>query len=135
MTLIFLLATAIFVVLAIFLLGAFLTSRQKNRISENEIAFVRNQWRMIALGKSPKNDIIEADKLLDFVLGKYGFAGSIDEKLKKAEKLFSDKNGVWLAHKMRNKLADKTDFALSEFEFRTALENFRRALIDLKIKL
>jgi len=121
------------IVLAFFF--AFLILRRKSRISKNEISFVINQWRIIGLGKNPKNDIIEADKLLDFVLGKYGFTGSLGEKLRKAESLFSDKNGVWLAHKMRNKFAHELNFIPSEFEFRTALESFRKALIDLKIKL
>ena len=90
---------------------------------------------MIGLGKNPKNDIIEADKLLDFALGKYGYTGSLGEKMRKARKLFSDENGVWIAHKMRNKLAHEINFEPSEFEFRAALENFRKALLDLKISL
>ncbi|MCF7836560.1 hypothetical protein K9N08_02175 [Candidatus Gracilibacteria bacterium] len=90
---------------------------------------------MIGLGKNLKSDIIEADKLLDFVLEKYGYSGSLGEKLKKAERLFTDKNGVWVAHKMRNKLAHEINYRPSEFEFRLALENFRKALLDLKIKL
>ncbi len=114
---------------------AFLILRRKSRISKNEISFVVNQWRMIGQGKNPKNDIIEADKLLDFVLGKYGFVGPLGDKLRKAEPLFSDKNGVWVAHKMRNKFAHELNFTPSEFEFRTALESFRKALIDLKIRL
>ena len=90
---------------------------------------------MIGKGHNLKNDIIEADKLLDFALKKYGYSGSLGEKLKKAGKLFSDENGVWVAHKMRNKLAHEINFQPSEFEFRSALESFRRALLDLKIKL
>jgi hypothetical protein len=113
----------------------FLIFRRKGRLSSGEIAFVRNQWRMIGKGKNPKSDIIEADKLLDFVLKRYGFQGSLGEKLKRADKLFSDINGVWVAHKMRNKLAHEINFQPSEFEFRAALENFRKALLDLKIKL
>lgn len=110
-------------------------SRRQKKISESEESFVRNQWRMIGLGKNLKSDIIEADKLLDFVLEKYGYSGSLGEKLKKAERLFTDKNGVWVAHKMRNKLAHEINYRPSEFEFRLALENFRKALLDLKIKL
>ena len=113
----------------------FLISRKKKHLSSGEEAYIRNQWRMIGQGHNPKNDILEADKLLDFALGKYGFQGTLGEKLKKAEKLFSDKNGVWFAHKMRNRFAHELDFEPSEFEFRKALESFHKALIDLKIKL
>jgi len=114
---------------------AILITRRKKKLSKDEEAFVRNQWRMIGKGQNPKNDIIEADKLLDFTLQKYGYSGNLGEKLKKAEKLFSDKNGIWFAHKMRNKLAHEINYQPSEFEFRSALENFRKALVDLKIKL
>lgn len=129
---IFLIIAVVFV-LAIFF--AIVISRRKKKLTDSEESFIRNQWRMIGLGKNPKNDILEADKLLDFILGKYGFHGSLGEKLKKAERLFSDKNGVWFAHKMRNKFAHELSFSPSEFEFRKALESFRRALLDLKIKL
>ena len=129
---IFYLAIAI-VVPAIFFI--ILISRRKRKLTSGEEAFIRNQWRMIGKGQSPKNDILEADKLLDFALEKYGYSGSLGEKLKKASKLFSDKNGVWVAHKMRNKLAHEINFQPSEFEFRLALESFRKVLLDLKIKL
>ncbi|MFH0776237.1 MAG: hypothetical protein V1936_01335 [Patescibacteria group bacterium] len=109
--------------------------RPKKRVSPGEEAFVRNQWRMIGPGHNPKTDLLEADKLLDFVLTKYGYRGSLGEKLKKAGRLFSDKNGVWFAHKMRNKFVHEINFEPSEFEFRKALESFRRALLDLKIRL
>ena len=121
------------VALAVFFLV--LIARRKKKLSASEESFIRNQWRMIGLGKNPKNDIIEADKLLDFALEKYGYTGSLGEKLKQAERLFSDKNGVWFAHKMRNKFAHELNFSPSEFEFRKALESFRKALSDLKIKL
>ncbi|MFH0834694.1 MAG: hypothetical protein V2A63_04915 [Patescibacteria group bacterium] len=124
---------AIVVALAIFF--GFLIARRKKKLTDGEESFVRNQWRMIGLGKNPKNDLLEADKLLDFVLGKYGYRGSLGEKLKKSARLFSDINGVWFAHKMRNKFAHELNFEPSEFEFRKALESFRRALLDLKIRL
>ncbi|MFA6458098.1 MAG: hypothetical protein WCV72_01760 [Patescibacteria group bacterium] len=128
----FLLSIAVAVFAIFFVLSIY---RRPKKLSEGEMAFVRNQWRMIGLGKNPKNDILEADKLLDFVLGKYGFRGPLGEKLKQAERLFADKNGVWFAHKMRNKFAHELNFTPSEFEFRKALESFRRALLDLRIKL
>ena len=129
---IFLLAIVVFCCAIFF---GILISRRQKKISASEESFVRNQWRMIGLGKNLKNDILEADKLLDFVLEKYGYSGSLGEKLKKARQLFTDKNGVWVAHKMRNKLAHEINFQPSEFEFRAALESFRKALLDLKIKL
>jgi len=127
----------IFFILGVFILGIvvlFLISRRKKVISEGAEGFVRNQWRMISHGANPKNDIIEADKLLDFVLGKYGFKGSLGEKLKKSKRLFSDIDGVWQAHKLRNKIAHQLNFTLSSKEVSVALASFKKAFIDLKIR-
>ena len=131
-SLIFWLAIAVAVPTIFF---AILISRRKRKLTRDEEAFIRNQWRIIGDGQNPKNDILEADKLLDFALEKFGYSGSLGEKLKKAGKLFSDENGVWVAHKMRNKFAHEINFQPSEFELRSALESFRKALLDLKIKL
>ena len=119
--------------LGIFIL--FLIGKRKKKISAGEEGFVRTQWRIVSLGRNPKNDVLEADKLLDYVLGKYGYQGSLGEKLKKASKLFSDLNGVWEAHKLRNKLAHEINFIPNQKVVSEALTSFRKALIDLKIKL
>lgn len=131
-------STLVLIIVAIFILGLsflFLISKRKKKLSKGEEGFVRTQWRMISSGHNPKNDILEADKLLDFVLKKYNYSGSVAEKLKQSSKLFSDLNGLWTAHKLRNRLAHEINFHPSEKEVRSALASFKRALLDLKIRL
>lgn len=79
---------------------------------------------------NPKEAVLDADKLLDYALVRKGFQGSLGEKLKKAKNRFSDINGIWIAHKLRNKIAHE----LSNIDFReakNALVSFKKGLKDL----
>lgn len=126
-------ALTIFIATDLLLVGWVIYRRRKPKLSESEADFVRRQWRMIGQGHNPKNDILEADKLLDFVLGKHGFTGNLGEKMKAAGKFFSDTNAIWQAHKLRNRLAHELDFMPSQTETAAALAAFRQALRDLRI--
>lgn len=109
----------------------------KEDFSKNDSKFFLEQWRKI-LGRAmtdPKHAILDADKLLDLVLKKKGYRGSLGEKLKKSGKLFSDLNGVWSAHKVRNKIAHELNFEVSEKESKRVLSQFARALRDLGLKV
>ncbi len=129
-------AVIVFVLVDLLLMAwVFYRRRRRPRISASELDFVRRQWQLIRHGNNPKNDILEADKLLDFVLGKQGYTGSLGEKLKLASKLFSDLNAVWAAHKLRNRLAHELDFQPNNTEITAALAGFHRALVDLGVKL
>lgn len=88
-------------------------------------------WHRIKNSSDPKHAIMDADKLLDIVLQKKGYTGSLGEKLKQGGKLFSDLDGVWSAHKLRNKIAHELSYHISAGQFATALKQFERALRDL----
>lgn len=76
--------------------------------------------------------VLNADKLLDKALTERGFSGnSTGEKMKHASKVFSDNNGIWNAHKLRNKVAHKQDAYITYEQAKSALANFRQALKDL----
>lgn len=76
--------------------------------------------------------VIAADNLLDEVLKKRRMKGrTMGERLVKAQREFSDNDGVWSAHKLRNRLESEPDTQLKEEEVKTALLNFRQALKDL----
>ena len=76
--------------------------------------------------------ILEADKLLDRAMREMGITGkTMGERLKHADRRFSDINSVWRAHKLRNQLAHESDFELSYVTTTQALTSFRRALKDL----
>ncbi|MFA5352283.1 MAG: hypothetical protein WC304_03320 [Candidatus Gracilibacteria bacterium] len=131
-------AISIIVIFAILGLGVMVLmfiKKHKRKLSAGEMSFVRNQWRMLSSGQNMRNSILEADKLIDYVLGKYGYTGSMGEKLKKAQKVFSDINSVWAAHKIRNRLAHELEFNPTKNDVDFVLASFEKALRDLEIEL
>ncbi|MDD3066210.1 MAG: hypothetical protein PHO48_00015 [Candidatus Gracilibacteria bacterium] len=131
-------AISIIVIFAILGLGVMVLmfiKKHKRRLSAGEMSFVRNQWRMLSSGKNMRNSILEADKLIDYVLGKYGYTGSMGEKLKKAQRIFTDINAVWAAHKIRNRLAHELEFHPTKNDVDFVLASFGKALRDLEIEL
>ncbi|HPF30733.1 MAG TPA: hypothetical protein PLO25_00245 [Candidatus Saccharibacteria bacterium] len=77
--------------------------------------------------------VIEADKLLDFALKESGYGGNtMSERMKKANKIFSDRNGVWQAHKLRNRIVHEPEIKTTYDEVRYAINCVKKALKDLK---
>ncbi|MDK2899408.1 MAG: hypothetical protein PWQ10_595 [Patescibacteria group bacterium] len=76
--------------------------------------------------------VLNADKLVDQALRERGIKGqTMGERMKNSVNLFSDRNGIWTAHKLRNKIAHETDARVTYDEARLALGNFKKALKDL----
>lgn len=114
----------------------FLKSR-KRKFSEKDQKIFRTHWQQIELEAvgTPNQAIINADKLIDKALYLKGFQGSLGEKLKKSQNLFTDLNSLWSAHKLRNKIAHEINFNASPNETSNALSSFKKALRDLGLKL
>jgi len=78
--------------------------------------------------------VFNYDKLLDQALKARGTRGNtMGERLKNSVSLYSDRNGVWTAHKLRNRIAHETDVHVSYEEARRAHKNFRKALKDIGV--
>jgi len=76
--------------------------------------------------------VLNADKLMDKALMERGFKGSTTgERMKSASAIFNNRNGIWEAHKLRNKIAHEPDAYVTYDQARYALAEFRRALKDL----
>ncbi len=76
--------------------------------------------------------VLNADKLVDMALKESGLRGdTMGERMKNANNLFSDRDGIWRAHKLRNQIAHESDVVVSFGEAQKALTSFRRALKDL----
>lgn len=105
----------------------------KKGFSEKDKEFFRKKWQEAASLPDQRLTVLEADKLLDKLLHKKGYAGSLGEKLKKAGTLFSDINAVWSAHKLRNRFAHELDFKPSPQEMGSAIRSFEKAFRDLQI--
>lgn len=99
--------------------------------------FVKTKWQGIeetaaAPGNNSRYAVIEADKLLDYVLKARGYAGeTMGERMKMAGKDFSYRDDVWSAHKLRNKLVHEADYEVNRRLVDRALNQFRQALKDL----
>ena len=77
--------------------------------------------------------IIKADALLDAALRERGFAGkTMAERMKQMQGSWTNGNGVWAAHKLRNKIAHEPDeVSLDYVRARQALGAFKQALKDV----
>jgi len=126
-----LLGIAAFVVVDILLLAWIFWCRRRPRFSADDLQIIATSWQKITATKN-REGILEADKLLDFTLKKLGFTGTLGEKLKRSGKVFSDLDGVWQAHRLRNQIAHELDFSPSAAQISRALGQFQRALYDLK---
>jgi hypothetical protein len=82
-----------------------------------------------------KTAVLEADKLVDDALAKAGFPGAtFGDRLSniQPEALLS-LDGVWWAHKVRNRLAHEVDYFLRYTEARQAVGYFEAALAELQL--
>lgn len=82
-----------------------------------------------------RQGVIEADKLLDDLMARRGYKGTLGEKLKKAGPSFTDLNGVWAAHKMRNRLAHELGVKITDNDVKLAMKQFAAAYKDLGLKV
>ncbi|MBU1083291.1 hypothetical protein KKE14_02535 [Patescibacteria group bacterium] len=127
----------IFGVLAIGLLILFLISRPR-KLSEKDFSIVLHKWKDIEAyteEKRMKEALMEADKLVDFVLKRLNLRGkTFAERLKLAKPLLTASNyqALWEAHKLRNKLVHEIDFHLADYHGEQAIDAFYNALKNLK---
>lgn len=133
---------ALALVLGLFLLGL-IQRRGRLHAAEKHFGvfekdFVEHKWEeiqeLVKVDKpsSLRQAVIEADKLLDYVLRGKGFRGeTTGERMKAARSVFSDNDGVWSAHKLRNVMVHDSRYEARAFEMRDALKHFEKALRDL----
>lgn len=131
----------IFMLLAIVLIGVVLMviltmARGRAKILDKEK--YRTDWLEIENSVDKKNEatyqfaILSADKLLDRAMRESGVAGkTMGDRLKRAGDRFHDINGVWAAHKLRNKIAHEVNQNVSTTVAQRMLTIYKNALRDL----
>lgn len=125
----------ILLVAAVALLG--LVSLAARRAKQLDSNYFKKSWHQIEeLAKSGEGGqaaaIIQADKTLDVALKQARARGTkTAERIKSAEHRFRDKESVWAAHKLRNRLVHETNNNLSTKQANRALASFQRALKDM----
>lgn len=129
-----LMVIAIIIVGVILLMVIFFTKQPAKRLDQRKY---RERWMNIMAeldqtSASQQLAILQADKLLDQALKERGVNGeTLGERMKVAKGWFSDRNGIWTAHKLRNHIAHDEQVNLSIKKTRRALDSFKRALIDV----
>lgn len=103
-----------------------------------DIEKYRSRWMSIEtrLKRDEENShvvcILEADKLLDQALRDRGLAGNtMAERMKQCQGKWTNGNGVWAAHKLRNRLAHEADAKVDYERARQALVAYKQGLKDL----
>lgn len=107
--------------------------RRKPRIDQE---YFQQKWaELLARVKTPEGmmlAVIDADKLLDEALKKHHLKGkTMGERLVSAQRMLSDNDAVWFAHKLRNRLVHEPNIKLRQTEAKNALTGFRQGLKDL----
>jgi len=119
--------------LVAFLITTFIVAKKRRPLNKE---YFESKWKELQKLCGNKETwplaIINADKLLDEALKKSNFKGkSMGERMVSAQRSISDNDGIWSAHKLRNRLVHENDIALREQDVKHALLEFRRAMKDL----
>ena len=108
----------------------------KRRAPSLKRDYFHKQWmELLARVKTPEGmvlAIIDADKLLDEALRKCHYRGkTTGERLVAAQRILTDNDAVWYAHKLRNRLVHESNQTIGKREAQSALSGFKQALRDL----
>ncbi len=123
---------ALIVLLAI-VFGANLVKRRPRSLN---IEYFKQKWQESQAFCKDKATwplaVIHADKLVDEALKRRKYKGNtMGERMVAAQRDFSDNDGVWFAHKLRNRLVHEVDTKVKEADVKKALMGLRQALKDL----
>jgi len=76
--------------------------------------------------------VLNGDKLLDQALRERGLKGeTMGERMKAGAQLFTNRNNIWSAHKLRNRIAHESDVRVTYDDARRALADIKQALKDV----
>lgn len=131
----------LFIMIAVFIaavVGVLYLLYSGKNASQLNVAKYQTKWLEIENSLSRDNRaswqlaILNADKLVDKALRERHYKGqTMGERMKSAQKTWSNANLVWGAHKIRNQLAHETDVELTYETTLRSLTAFKQALKDL----
>lgn len=106
-----------------------------------DLGLVHQRWGEIQAmqsqgGAGLRNSLLEADKLLDYVMQAKSFRGeNMGDRLKLNGDRFSDLNGIWTAHKLRNQIAHEVAIDVVKPQVEDAVRKLGRGIQDLGVTL
>lgn len=86
------------------------------------------QWAELPHIADPSRRVLEAENILDRVLREIGYQGTFGEKLRKMQKTLPNIDAVWVAHKLRNRIAHEPGIHVSDAEAEKAIHAFTTML-------
>jgi hypothetical protein len=89
------------------------------------------EWELVQSRGDMHRKVLDAENVVDHALRALGYKGSFADKLKAAGPRFTDVQGLWNAHKLRNRIAHEMNLQVSELEAGRAINAFAKALKDL----
>lgn len=120
---------------SILMLVIHLTSKRARQLDRE---MYQKVWRAICRGADTKKAdslqmaIIKADKLLDKAMKDSGISGqTTGDRLKASADIWSRKDAVWAAHKLRNQIAHEHQVKINSQTFKRAMAGFEAGLKDL----
>lgn len=75
--------------------------------------------------------VMDCEKVLDTAFKRLGARGTFADNLKKMQARLGDREAVWRAHKLRNRIAHEAGIQSSAGDADSAVRAFSRALKDL----
>jgi len=110
----------------------------KRGLSSADQKKIKDKWQEIKMLLAGTNNhehraaIIEADKLLDFMMKKKNLIGdTFGDRLNNNKSRIYDLSKVWWAHKLRNQLVHEVDHKIVLGEARKAVDIFGKAIRNL----
>ena len=123
---------AILVLLVICLLSVLAVVARFSKPRLNKQHFQKH-WDKIETESNAVAALVAADSLVDQALKQAGIKGStMGERLNNSTGLIGDIDGVWRAHKLRNRVVHEPGTQVVHSEFERAIRKFKRALKDLR---
>lgn len=94
---------------------------------------------LLSLGKPSqlKQAVIEADKIVDYILTRLVTGTGLGDRLKAARDLFNRDvyNSLWEAHKVRNALVHESSYEPPYYVCKEAVNKFKEAILSLNIRI
>lgn len=103
--------------------------RRRQLFSDSELTVVRDRFKDLEkrVYWDPRHAVLEGDKLLDLLLKKRGYTGTLGEKLKKADRQFACIQELWDAHKLRNRIAHELDVKIEPRDAKRVIVSYKKA--------
>lgn len=127
---------AVLILVAILLVTAFLVVKFVPKRTKKST--FQTKWKEIYKFCKHKETwpsaLVRADDLLDMALKRRRYKGkNMGERLVAAQKVFTDNDGLWHAHKLSVKARDHPRLRLKEKDVKDALTSVRQGLKDLDV--